>query len=94
MSKLVWYDDTGVMCLPERVTIETLPELLKPKELLSLKVKTIDFGQVQQADSAVLALLLMWSKNSPPPMTLLNPPTELQGLITLYDLESVINVVS
>ena len=80
------------MKLPQVVTLETLPGLLKSKAILALPVKQVDFSQVQQADSAILALLLIWSKNSPPPVKVLKLPNELESLMKLYDLESIIFV--
>ncbi|VAW46581.1 hypothetical protein MNBD_GAMMA03-686 [hydrothermal vent metagenome] len=91
MPKLEWCEKSSVMKLPSVVTLETLPELLKQsKSILLLPVKWVDFSLVQQADSAVLALLLIWSKNSSPPLKALELPDSLQNLITLYDLESII----
>jgi len=102
MSTIEWCEKTAVITLPSIVTLETLPALLKQtKNALSLPVKMVDFSVVKQADSAVLALLLIWSKNStpqggtensPPPIQVLDLPRSLQGLIALYDLES--NVIS
>ncbi|MCF6298706.1 MAG: STAS domain-containing protein [Thiomicrorhabdus sp.] len=91
MSSIEWCEKTAVITLPSVVTLETLPALLKQaKNSLSLSVKTVDFSAVKQADSAVLALLLIWSKNSSPPIQVLELPQSLQGLIALYDLESMV----
>ena len=91
MSTIEWCEKTAVITLPASVTLETLPMLLKSmKGILSLPVKQVDFRAVKQADSAVLALLLIWSKNSSPPLHVLELPQTLQGLLVLYDLESVI----
>jgi ABC-type transporter Mla MlaB component len=91
VSTVEWCEKTAVITLPSIVTLEALPALLKQtKNALSLPVKTVDFSAVKQADSAVLALLLIWSKNSPPPLQVLELPHALQGLIALYDLESIV----
>lgn len=91
MSTIEWSEKTAVVTLPSDVTLEVLPVLLKQtKNILSLSVKVVDFSAVKQADSAVLALLLMWSRNSTSPIHVLELPDSLQGLIALYDLESMV----
>lgn len=91
VSTVKWCEKTAVITLPSLVTLETLPALLKQvKGVLSLSVKQVDFSAVKQADSAILALLLIWSKNSPPPFHVINLPETLQGLVALYDLESIV----
>jgi len=92
VSKLDWSEETGVMTLPEVVTLESIPGLLKSKGVLKLPVKEVDFGKVQQVDSAILALLLTWSNNIQSTLVIANIPAELQTLIQLYDLESVLQV--
>lgn len=92
MSKLDWSEKTGVMTLPEVVTLESLPQLLKPKGILKLSVSEVDFAKVKQVDSAILALLLRWSNNIQSPLAIANIPTGLKTLIQLYDLESVFQV--
>jgi len=103
VTNLEWNESTGTIIMPNDVTIEVLSELLKVKKVLSYPVKMVDFSAVQQVDSAVLALLLVWSKNSTPqggtensfpPIQVLNAPDELLGLMRLYDLEEVILVKS
>ncbi len=94
MTNLEWNESTCTITLPSDVTLEALSGLLKVKKVLSYPVSVVDFSTVEQVDSAVLALLLVWSKNSPPPIQVLNVPDELLGLIRLYDLENVILVKS
>ncbi|VAW49967.1 hypothetical protein MNBD_GAMMA04-2183 [hydrothermal vent metagenome] len=98
MSTFEWCEKTAVIKLPSSVTLETLPALLKQaKNSLSLPVQQVDFSLVQQADSAILALLLIWSKNSAPesspsPLKIVALPNSLRGLIVLYDLESIVMI--
>ena len=91
MSTVKWCEKTAVITLPSTVTLETLPALLKQeKGVLSLPVKQVDFSAVKQADSAILALLLIWSKNTPSPLHVIQLPQTLQNLVALYDLESIV----
>ncbi|GEM_PF-5936298 len=91
MTSIEWCEKKSEITLPTSVTLETLPQLLQQtKGILSLPVKQVNFRAVKQADSAVLALLLIWSKNSSPPLRMIDLPQTLQGLVTLYDLESII----
>ncbi len=91
VSAFEWCEKTAVIKLPPSVTLESLPALLKQaKNTLLLPVKQVDFSLVQQADSAILALLLIWSKNTSPPLRMIALPSSLMGLIALYDLESIV----
>ena len=92
MADLEWCERRSTIILPRDVTLEVLSDKLNVKEVLAYPVKVVDFSAVQQVDSAVLALLLVWSKNSPPPLQVLKPPAELLGLMRLYDLEEVVQV--
>ncbi|GKT12483.1 MAG: phospholipid transport system transporter-binding protein [Thiomicrorhabdus sp.] len=93
MSKLDWSAEEGLVVLPETVTLETIPTLIKSKGLLSLPVLMVDFSQVTQVDSAALALLLTWSTITKATIGVKNAPPEILTLIQLYDLESVVVVV-
>lgn len=92
MSKLNWIEESRVITLPAVVTLETLPELIKSSKSLELPVLKADFSQVTQVDSAILALLLTWSKNTGQALVVMSAPSELLTLIQLYDLEDVIKV--
>ena len=93
MSKLNWSEKNGMIVLPEVVTLETIPKLLKPRGSLSLPVLDVDFSQVKQVDSAALALLLTWSANTPQGViNVKNVSPDVLTLIQLYDLESVVVV--
>lgn len=92
MSKLIWSESQQLMTLPEVMTLETIPKLAGLKKLLTQPVLTVDFSQVIQLDSAVLALLLTWSANVTENIKITNAPSELLTLIGLYDLESVLEI--
>lgn len=83
-----WNASEGLMCLPERLTIEVLPGLLKKENWLKFPVKQVDFSKVSKADSAILAVLLSWSANTEQQLTVINLPADLQTLVNLYDLEN------
>ena len=92
MANLEWCESRCTITLPSDVTLEVLSDKLNLKKVLAYPVKVVDFSAVQQVDSAVLALLLVWSKKSPPPIQVLKPPAELLGLMRLYDLEEVVQI--
>lgn len=90
MEELNWSETNGLMTLPQEVTLQTLPQLLKAKQVLKYPVVEVDFSQVEQVDSAALALLLVWSGNIGAALKVKNMPAELHTLTALYDLESVL----
>lgn len=92
MAELTWSETRGLVTLPVEVTLQTLPQLLKTKALLKYRVLEVDFSGVKLADSAALALLLVWSGNTGTALKVKNMPSELQTLTTLYDLESVLEL--
>ncbi len=90
MVELNWSEKEGLMTLPQEVTLQSLPLLLKKRSVLKAPVIEVDFSQVKQADSAALALLLLWSGNIGKALKVRNMPAELVTLATLYDLETVL----
>lgn len=92
MAELTWSETRGLVTLPVEVTLQTLPQLLKTKALLKYRVLEVDFSGVKLADSAALALLLVWSGNTGTALKVKNMPSELHTLTTLYDLESVLEL--
>lgn len=94
MSTLVWSEVSSRITLPEKVTLHTLPSILSQnKKSLRWPVMVVDFVHVSSMDSVALALLLSWSANIDARIKVENFPTALQGLVTLYDLDAVIEFV-
>ncbi len=83
---------SGVLKLPAVVNVETVPELLKLVDRAKQPLTTVDFSDVVQADSVALALLLKWQTASKQPIQVQHLPEDLQTLVHLYDLESVLQV--
>lgn len=92
MAELTWSETEGLVTLPEEVTLQTLPQLLKSKAVLKYPVVEVDFSDVKLVDSAALALLLVWSGNTATALKVTNMPSELHTLTALYDLETVLGV--
>ena len=54
---------------------------------------SIDLGGLQSVDSSVVALLIQWQRQAAQkgiPLRFLNIPEQIEPLITLYDLEGII----
>ena len=54
---------------------------------------SIDLGGLQRVDSSAVALLIQWKRQAIQkgiPLRFLNIPEQIKPLITLYDLESII----
>ncbi|NPA72821.1 MAG: STAS domain-containing protein [Gammaproteobacteria bacterium] len=81
---------SGVFTLPEVMTLESVSGVLQQKGALSLVVKSVDFAHVKQADSSVFAMLLVWSENIDGRINVLNLPADMQSLVSLYNLDSVL----
>ena len=79
------------LVLPENLSIEALPALVKQEGWLKQTVDELDFAEVQKADSAILSLVLFWAQQQGTPLKLKNLPHDLQTLVELYDLHSVVN---
>ena len=92
MAELTWSEGRGLITLPEEVTLQTLPQQLKSKEVLRHPVLEVDFSNVKRVDSAALALLLVWSGNTGRALQVKNMPAELHTLTALYNLESVLKL--
>lgn len=92
MAELTWSETSGLMTLPVEVTLQTLPQLLKTKTVLKYPVLEVDFSHVKLADSAALALLLVWSGSTGTALKVKNMPDELHTLTALYNLESVLEL--
>ncbi|GAB6069548.1 hypothetical protein JCM30760_06450 [Thiomicrorhabdus hydrogeniphila] len=88
-----WIESEATLVLPETISIDVLAEVLKQNKWLLLPVKKVDFSKVTKADSAILAVLLIWSANVTDKLKIIQLPEELKTLITLYGLEDVIELV-
>jgi len=78
------------LTLPGDVSIGVLPGLIKQQGWLTLPILEVDFTGVTKADSAILAMLLFWAKRASTPLKITGFPKQLDNLITLYDLQSVV----
>ena len=89
MSSVIEWSGEGVLCLPKVVNVETVPAILDAVEASSQAPITVDFKQVEQADSVALAMLLCWQNSAGLPLKVINLSTQLETLVELYDLEGV-----
>lgn len=92
-AEIQWMESEARLILPAQVTIDVLPGLLKKNDGLNLPVQQVDFSQVVKADSAILAVLLVWNAKSNQVLQVIQLPKELQTLIKLYDLEGIFTLV-
>ncbi|MDG6777427.1 STAS domain-containing protein [Thiomicrorhabdus sp. zzn3] len=88
-QSLHWLSETS-LALPGVVTVKTVPTLLRQFEKQPGKVEMVDCTAVHQADSSALALLLSWQSQLDQPLKIKGLPEQLQTLLHLYDLESVL----
>ncbi|WP_040725984.1 lipid asymmetry maintenance protein MlaB [Thiomicrorhabdus sp. Kp2] len=93
-GKLIHWDSVeSKLVLPAQLGINQLAALIKENGWLSLPVKKVDFSQVIKADSAIFAVLLIWSSNLDEKLQVIQLPEDLQTLIKLYDLDEVLALV-
>ena len=83
-----WHDSEARLVLPAQLTIDALAVMLKKNKWLALPVKQVDFSQVEKADSAILAVLLVWASSIEDKLQVKQLPDDLHTLIKLYDLDS------
>ncbi|MEA1990531.1 MAG: STAS domain-containing protein [Pseudomonadota bacterium] len=88
-----WHDSEARLVLPAQLTIDALAVMLKKNKWLGLPVKQVDFSQVEKADSAILAVLLVWASNTEEKLQVKQLPEELYTLVKLYDLDSQITLI-
>lgn len=88
-----WHDSEAVLVLPSQLTIDALAVMLKKNKWLALPVKQVDFSQVEKADSAILAVLLVWASNLEEKLQVKQLPDELHTLVKLYDLDLEITLI-
>lgn len=97
-ESLLFNAQTGVLMLPEVVTVETIPAILgrkkRAKAQLMLPVQVIDCSAVKQIDSAALALVLVWLRNVSSSITIKNCSQDFLTLLHLYDLDDLVVVES
>jgi len=88
-----WHDSEARLVLPALLTIDALAVMLKNNKWLGLPVKQVDFSQVEKADSAILAVLLVWASNIEGKLQVKQLPEKLHTLVKLYDLDSEITLI-
>ena len=88
-----WHDAEARLVLPAQLTIDVLDVMLKKNKWLALPVKQVDFSQVEKADSAILAVLLVWASSIEEKLQLKQLPDELYTLVKLYDLDSEFTLI-
>ena len=90
-NQVIWESESARLTLPEVVSIDVLPKLIKQNEWLRLPVKEVCFKQVQKGDSAILSLILLWAQQSQSPIQIFDFPKQFNPLIELYDLHTVVD---
>lgn len=88
-----WHDSESRLVLPAQLTIDVLAVMLKKNNWLALPVKQVDFSQVEKADSAILAVLLVWASSTEEKLQVKHLPEELYTLVKLYDLDSELALI-
>jgi len=88
-----WHGSEARLILPAQLTIDVLAVMLKKNKWLALPVKQVDFSQVEKADSAILAVLLVWASNAEEKIQVKKLPEELHTLVKLYDLDSEMTLI-
>ncbi|WP_038150384.1 STAS domain-containing protein [Thiomicrorhabdus chilensis] len=84
------WKEGGVLVLPAVVNVETVPAILQQVQRDQRQPMGIDFSEVTQADSVALAMLLSWQTQTENSLKVESLPAELNTLIQLYDLETVL----
>lgn len=80
------------LVLPQDLRLRALAKWLKSEKPQLLSGHILDFSQVENADSGILALMLNWQQNLPAGEKLLvkHFPQSLRSLLELYDLPELI----
>lgn len=92
-NQFQWNEAESLLVLPSLLTIDVVADLLKKHKCLELPVKEVDFSQVNKADSAILAVLLVWAQNAQTTIRVKQLPEELLTLVNLYDLDTSVSLV-
>ena len=93
MTLSSWSSQESTLVLPSHLDITQLASLIKQDGWLELPVKKVDFSQVVKADSAIFAVLLLWSSKLSEKLQVIHLPDDLLTLIKLYDLDDVLALV-
>ena len=83
----------GAYYLRGSVDFHSVTDLAKEDILDESAEVSIDLGGLLSVDSSVVALLIQWQRQAAQngiPLRFLNIPEQLKPLITLYDLEDII----
>ena len=92
-GKIDWDESQSRVSLQGDIRIGDLPVLLKGQSWQNWSVHQVDFSAVERADSAILALMLVWAQQAGRPLEIKQLPEELRTLIDLYDLQQVVHLV-
>ncbi|WP_085248653.1 STAS domain-containing protein [Gilliamella mensalis] len=90
MSRIKTEQQQDVLCLLGELDIYSLNDLWSTQSSLLNGVKSIDVEQLTRVDSSGLATLIYFCNKYDVKLKGINP--QLQTLITLYDLQPVINI--
>jgi phospholipid transport system transporter-binding protein len=90
MSRIKSEKQQDVLCLQGELDVHSLNDLWSTQNTILNSVKYIDVGQLTRVDSAGLATLIYFCNQYDVKLKGINP--QLQTLITLYDLQPVLNV--
>ncbi|OCG10132.1 hypothetical protein A9G24_10960 [Gilliamella sp. App6-5] len=90
MSRIKSEKQQDVLCLQGELDVHSLNDLWSTQNTILNSVKYIDVGQLTRVDSVGLATLIYFCNQYDVKLKGINP--QLQTLITLYDLQPVINV--
>ncbi|NUF48375.1 STAS domain-containing protein [Gilliamella sp. ESL0250] len=90
MSRIKTEQLQDILCLQGELDVHSLNDLWSTQNTILNSVKYIDVGQLTRVDSSGLATLIYFCNKYDVKLKGINP--QLQTLITLYDLQPVINV--
>ncbi|OCG59335.1 MULTISPECIES: STAS domain-containing protein [unclassified Gilliamella] len=89
MSRITTEKQQDVLCLFGELDVHSLNDLWSTQNTILNGIKHIDVGQLTRVDSSGLATLVYFCNKYNVGLKGINP--QLQTLLTLYDLQQVIN---
>ncbi|SCB77125.1 phospholipid transport system transporter-binding protein [Gilliamella bombicola] len=90
MSRIKTEKQQDILCLQGELDVHSLNDLWSTQDSILNGIKCIDVEQLTRVDSSGLATLIYFCNKYHVKLKGINP--QLQTLITLYDLQPVINV--
>ncbi|NUF27604.1 STAS domain-containing protein [Gilliamella sp. ESL0254] len=90
MSRIKTEQQQDILCLQGELDVHSLNDLWSTQDSILNGIKCIDVEQLTRVDSSGLATLIYFCNKYHVKLKGINP--QLQTLITLYDLQPVINV--